>query len=495
MFTKHLCKCLFAIAASGTLLCMGCSQKPSTPDDALKHSFDNGDWNAVVSLCNQMLEQKPDNADVLLMRGRAHLGSGDLDAAVRDFSRRIELQPEDHEGYYHREIAYRELGRPDLAAADGERARRFDPYYKSAYAYDPSNFRSQVNIQPAAIPSSSDIDSDSERASYQETIEAEFEPDATSQVLASGEAIDGDEKVSEGDIGIPSAPQIVHENLIPKLANPVADAKASGDDAGELAELGNMQFPANPTKDDPAGQPLPDISGPATDTQDLPELSTALPKDPGGNVFIPGGAPGAMSTGLEKDSPITAPTKVGERALGDDGSRAIGLNAPQAIATGLNAPRDLNPGSSPGGLGTGGLNTNGFNAGGYNFNGLNAPGTATAPAINIGASGLPLPQRSTGLPVPSRNASTSFAPSPPPPTGLPNATTYRGIPVYGPNQQTVISNSLPGYAVPNSVSNPTTTPPPTISTNLSDAVLQNRLSKPTPIGTGPSSGLRSLQKQ
>jgi hypothetical protein len=515
MFTKNLRNWLIAVAVSVTPFGIGCSKEPTSPAEVIKQSFDNGDWNTVVSMCNQLLERNPDDADAILMRGRAYLGGGDLESAFRDFSRRIELKPEDPEGYYHRQIAYRELGQPDLAAADGERARRFDSLYKSAYAFEPSNFMSGVDLPSTETKPALDFDSIANHTAQDETVysdEAEFEPDGTSRVLASGDPSKReDKKVSEGDIGIPRAPQIVHEDLIPKLADPKA-SQVRDVEAGDLAELRNLQFPANPTEDDPAGPQgkIPEITEPSNDAPALPELSTALPKDPSGRVFIPGNAPGAMSTGLQMK-----PRSDAQEGPENIGALSTGLNAPQTIATGLNAPRDVKsvanlgdfpPGAfSPNAINPNAINPNAMNSSGGNpngvyptglqFDGQKSSGAASAPTTNIGLSGIPLPNLSTGLPVPSLTTSTNFAPTLPQATVTPGAVPFHGNPVYSPNRKPVISNSLSGYPVPNAVAQPVPSQPTTISTRLSDAVLQERLSRPTQGGTGASTQLRSLQQQ
>ena len=482
-----------AIVITVSLLSLGCNKEPSTPDELLHHSFAIGDWNTTVALCDQMLERNPNDIEIVMLRGRAHLGAGSLEDAVRDFTHFIELRPEDPEGYYHREIAYRKLGQLDLASRDGQTARTFDTLYKSAYAYDPSNFQRPVDLSSVSSRPTQDSTSDKVREPFDETIFSDdtgFEPDETSRVLAAGTPTDEDNRVRQdaADIGVPKAPQIVHDNFIPKLADPSDDDEATDSDnamdGDKVARFNDLQFPANPTLDDTKELEIPDLE-PVNKHTLMPELTTSLPTDPSGNLLVPGASPGTLSTGLPSSPSVAAPSPNGLSRS----PLATGLNAPTAPATGLNAPYTVNPPPA--------------------MVPPSQPAVGTSPnsidpvfVPNIGLSGLPLPNGATGLPT-DRTGQQFVAPGSPttdyrPTAGqsvMPQTTPYHGNPIFDPNEKPVITTSLPGYPTPNSVvPNNAQGQGVTLSTNLSDTVLQNRLSRPTQ-SRAPDYQFRSLQQQ
>jgi tetratricopeptide (TPR) repeat protein len=71
--------------------------------------------------------------DAYYNRGAAKIEKGDLDGAIADFNRKIELNPKDARAYYNRGIAKQAKGDLDGAIADFSRAIEFDPKYAIAY--------------------------------------------------------------------------------------------------------------------------------------------------------------------------------------------------------------------------------------------------------------------------------------------------------------------------------------------------------------------------
>lgn len=73
------------------------------------------------------------DADASSRRGLAKAGLGDLHAAIRDFSKSIEIYPFDEAAYYNRGQAYRLLGNTPAALQDYAKALEINPNYAIAY--------------------------------------------------------------------------------------------------------------------------------------------------------------------------------------------------------------------------------------------------------------------------------------------------------------------------------------------------------------------------
>ena len=476
---------IFLVVLGAGISMVGCSEGPKTPAEVLDQSFKVGDWNTTITICDQLLEQRPDDTDLLTKRAQAFLATENFAGAVADYSRLIELLPEEADPYYGREAAYLKLGNPELALADGHAARKRDPLYEAAYAYHPSNFIEPLNIETDPVPSSDEGDNAADsannatsvpdpliaenatnRTSYDDTVfsdEAGFEPDPTSRVLATEKESTDEAPQDAADIGIPKTPKIVTENHIPALqlenqAVVSADPAAPEPNAdGALADFKEIRFPAVPTEEEPEKLQNPDQI-----LQPNPGLSTSLPTDELGQIFFPNTIPNTLSTGLQNE----ASTDLADIGLGTpaEGRLSTGLNAPAGVAD-FNFVNPITP-APP---------NPGFNL----PNLINGP-----PPVQIGLSGLPLPNGSTGLPT-GTPAGVSNGPA------RKGDSQFRGNPVYGPNSST-ISTSLPGYGRPNSV--PPNAAGPVgngvISTSLSDSILQDRLRPAQPT---QSQKFRSIQ--
>ena len=507
MSTSLSRKLLFAMITASTI---GCAEKaPTTPAEMLESSFSTGDWNTTIQLCNQLLEKNPNNAELITKRGQAHLATNNFEAAVVDFTRLIELRPDDANSYYYRESAYKGLGKDDLAYQDGQTGRERDPLYESAYAYDMSNFIPPVQLSSDPVPgdegpddrnesnenndanrdqnpiaddsnnNDSVAENDDNRNSYDETVfsdETGFVPNETSRVLADAVPQVNLPNASAGDIGIPDAPGIAPQTQMPNLNMDAAGPVAPDADGG-LADLTDIRFPANPTDDSPELE--------VPDTVIIPQqISTALPTDELGNIRLPSTVQTGLSTGLPTNLDIDnddTPANISPSglAIGNGGPISTGLNAPS-----MDLPRQAanpivptSPNVDPKFRNVPGLG---------GFNGRSPTRT--------GFSGFPLPNGSTGLPTGSArdaNSTSGFTP---------NGPQFHSNPIYGPGNQPPISTNLQGYPDRNSVGAPNgsptagrtatgITPQPSISTSLPDTVLKNKLQgvSPTPLQ------LRSLQ--
>jgi tetratricopeptide (TPR) repeat protein len=82
---------------------------------------------------NKAIELNPDYADAYMNRGAAYAESADYGQAIRDYNKAIELNPDIEYAYYGRGLAYYYSGNPEQAILDYNRAIELDPNY--AYAY------------------------------------------------------------------------------------------------------------------------------------------------------------------------------------------------------------------------------------------------------------------------------------------------------------------------------------------------------------------------
>jgi hypothetical protein len=306
---------LTVVFLSSGLFCLGCGHKATTPTNQIQQVFETGDWEATVALCDQTLQEHPNNVDALTFRGRAYVADGQYFKGIEDFTTVVELQPDDAEGYYHREIAYRLAGKTEQADVDGQRGRELDTLYKSAYAYEPSSFRSisTSSSNPYVEPIYAD------EASFQAN-------DPTSRLLAADTSTEpAENETLESRVGqdvvIPQVPKVDRTNGIPKLKGTETAKTDEADapkDAAEVEEIEGIQFPPQPLADTPNDSDLPNIDNPFVNPP--PPISTSLPIGPAGNLFIPG-APlrGVVGTGLP-----TARTSGG--ATGTSSLRPQGLS-------------------------------------------------------------------------------------------------------------------------------------------------------------------------
>src|SRR5689334_19298286 len=84
---------------------------------SLVFAMNRQNWESAVRHSSRALLIKPNDADILGMRGVALLSLGDAEHAIRDLSRSLELRPT-ADTYINRAIAYREAGDFDDSIAD-----------------------------------------------------------------------------------------------------------------------------------------------------------------------------------------------------------------------------------------------------------------------------------------------------------------------------------------------------------------------------------------
>lgn len=90
------------------------------------------DIEARIQGCNDRIGQFARDATAFFNRGSAYLSKGDLDRAIPDYTRVIEVDPAYSPAYYHRGIAYARRGQFDQAIADFTKALEINPGHSGA---------------------------------------------------------------------------------------------------------------------------------------------------------------------------------------------------------------------------------------------------------------------------------------------------------------------------------------------------------------------------
>lgn len=87
----------------------------------------NGDLDLAVADFGKALELKPADSRTFLDRGQAFARKGKDDLAGIDYSKAIELDPKFAEAYFSRAEMYERVHKPEMAVADYEKALELDP--------------------------------------------------------------------------------------------------------------------------------------------------------------------------------------------------------------------------------------------------------------------------------------------------------------------------------------------------------------------------------
>ena len=122
-------------------------------------------WKNELTLWNDIVVKSPHKARPYNYRGVAYSNNGDLDCAVSDFTRSIEIDPKLVESYNDRAGVYFKQGKLDLAIADYNKAIEIEPtlivpYFNRGLLYINrgdftqaiSDFTKVVEIKPKFIP-------------------------------------------------------------------------------------------------------------------------------------------------------------------------------------------------------------------------------------------------------------------------------------------------------------------------------------------------------
>jgi tetratricopeptide (TPR) repeat protein len=94
---------------------------------------DRGDLDQAISDCNKAIELDPECAEAYNSRGIAYVKKDNIDQAIADYNKAIALVPEYAEAYNNRGAPYLKKGNFDQALADCNKAIELNPRYASAY--------------------------------------------------------------------------------------------------------------------------------------------------------------------------------------------------------------------------------------------------------------------------------------------------------------------------------------------------------------------------
>lgn len=95
----------------------------------------NGESADAMEIADEMVSVYPDESLAYMGRGLILNSLGDLDGAIADYSKAIELNPTYDLVYYNRAIIYEKQGRLDEAVADYTKNLELDPANSDAYLY------------------------------------------------------------------------------------------------------------------------------------------------------------------------------------------------------------------------------------------------------------------------------------------------------------------------------------------------------------------------
>lgn len=169
-----------------------CEKAPVTILEQAEVDFRAGNWSHVIAACDQHLQGDPENLSAISLRGRAYLATEQYERAIEDFTMLIELSPEDCDPLYRRGMAYEGLGKSELAVADKLKARALDPFRKSAYAYETSNF-----IDKPALGGGAPLGADDEETTDNVTEETSEADEAMLAENAESERADLDRELDQ----------------------------------------------------------------------------------------------------------------------------------------------------------------------------------------------------------------------------------------------------------------------------------------------------------
>jgi tetratricopeptide (TPR) repeat protein len=101
-------------------------------DNAFK-KFEVGDFKGAIGDYSRLLEVDPNNVSALYNRGVSRQNIGNFKAAIKDFTRVIELKPKFAPVYNNRGVCFRKLEENENAVKDFDKAIELNPNYTVAY--------------------------------------------------------------------------------------------------------------------------------------------------------------------------------------------------------------------------------------------------------------------------------------------------------------------------------------------------------------------------
>jgi tetratricopeptide (TPR) repeat protein len=116
---------LVRVVICGILIFGLCGPAAATPKEDVKKIYQQGvaankkgDLNEAIRLYSKAISLRPDSADLFFVRGRAYRQNNQYDNAVSDLTRAIALNPRYAEAYNHRGVTYIGKGEKQKAMAD-----------------------------------------------------------------------------------------------------------------------------------------------------------------------------------------------------------------------------------------------------------------------------------------------------------------------------------------------------------------------------------------
>ena len=96
-------------------------------------AYEEGDFPKVIEEYSKAIELDPDNAKIYVNRGNAYNETGRNREAIENYNKAIELDPDDAAAYNNRGAAYAADNKPNEAIADYSKAIELKPDYAEAY--------------------------------------------------------------------------------------------------------------------------------------------------------------------------------------------------------------------------------------------------------------------------------------------------------------------------------------------------------------------------
>jgi tetratricopeptide (TPR) repeat protein len=274
------------------LLVVGCAEQPQTPRQAAQANFESGQWRSAVEGFTDLLATHPDDAELISMRGRALAALTQYEQALIDLTRWSELAPNDPEPLYHRAIVYEKLGEQALADADYKLAKSLDPLHQRAYEFEITS----APTQPAATARRGEADTDRD-SSFRDSLGDPAEDDEEMDTLATSPSR---RRAAANQAAEDSARE---EAIWNRISDRVEQANSATPDVDTKSILG-LGSDSESAKDTPQGalervadqlfvpEENPTVTPVVPEyTPPTPQVSTALPTDPYGNVYTPGRQP------------------------------------------------------------------------------------------------------------------------------------------------------------------------------------------------------------
>jgi tetratricopeptide (TPR) repeat protein len=109
----------------------------------------NSLWKDDFTLWNDTVRKSPNKARPYNNRGNTYKNKGDLDQAISDYNKAIEINPNLADAYSNRGAVYQDKGNLDQALSDCNKAIKINPNYAEAYNNRGNIYQSKGNLDQA----------------------------------------------------------------------------------------------------------------------------------------------------------------------------------------------------------------------------------------------------------------------------------------------------------------------------------------------------------